>query len=100
MLILSFTTREELLTLSLNVEKVLGAIELPPFDVGTKAVAIAVAEATHRGAHSVIGGGDSASAVEKLDLLDRISHNPTGGGASLDFLESKKFNCIKILGEN
>ena len=77
----------------------MGVFELPPFDEGTKAVALAVAEATDNGASSVIGGGDSASAVEKLGLQDRISHISTGGGASLEFLEGKKFVCLEILDE-
>jgi len=77
----------------------MGVFELPPFDEGTKAVGVAVAEATDKGARTVIGGGDSASAVEKLNLQDRISHISTGGGASLELLEGKKFKCIEILDE-
>jgi 3-phosphoglycerate kinase len=77
----------------------MGVFEMPPFDEGTKAVALAVAEATDRGAQSIIGGGDSASAVEKLGLEGRISHISTGGGASLEFLEGKKFKCLEILDE-
>jgi len=77
----------------------MGVFEMPPFDEGTKAVALAVAEATDKGARSVIGGGDSASAVEKLGLQNRISHISTGGGASLEFLEGKKFVCLEILDE-
>ncbi len=77
----------------------MGVFEIPPFDEGTKAVALAVAEATDKGARSVIGGGDSASAVEKLGLQDRISHISTGGGASLELLEGKKFKAIEILDE-
>jgi len=77
----------------------MGVFELPPFDEGTKAVALAVAEETDKGAHSVIGGGDSASAVQKLRLEDKISHISTGGGASLEFLEGKKFKCLEILDE-
>jgi len=77
----------------------MGVFEQPPFDEGTKAVALAVAEATDKGARSIIGGGDSASAVEKLGLEDRISHISTGGGASLEFLEGKKFKCLEILDE-
>jgi phosphoglycerate kinase len=75
----------------------MGVFEVPPFDEGTKAVAEAVAEATGKGALTVIGGGDSASAVKKLGLENRISHISTGGGASLEFLEGKKFKCIEIL---
>ncbi len=77
----------------------MGVFELPPFDEGTKAVAEAVAEATDKGARTVIGGGDSASAVEKLGLQDKITHISTGGGASLELLEGKKFKCIEILDE-
>jgi phosphoglycerate kinase len=77
----------------------MGVFEVPPFDEGTKAVALAVAKATDKGARSVIGGGDSASAVEKLGLENRISHISTGGGASLELLEGKKFKCIEILDE-
>ena len=77
----------------------MGVFEMPPFDEGTKTVAQAVAEATDKGARSVIGGGDSASAVQVLGLEDRISHISTGGGASLEFLEGKKFKAIEILDE-
>jgi 3-phosphoglycerate kinase len=77
----------------------MGVFEMPPFDAGTKAVAQAVAAATDKGAKSIIGGGDSASAVTKLGLEDRISHISTGGGASLEFLEGKKFVCLEILDE-
>ncbi len=77
----------------------MGVFELLPFDEGTKAVALAVAEATSKGARSIIGGGDSASAVENLGLEERISHISTGGGAALEFLEGKKFKCLEILDE-
>lgn len=77
----------------------MGIFEIPPFDEGTKVVALAVAEATDKGATSIIGGGDSASAVEKLGVEDKISHISTGGGASLEFLEGKKFKCLEILDE-
>ena len=75
----------------------MGVFELPPFDEGTKAVALAVAEATSQGARSIIGGGDSASAVKNLGLEDKISHISTGGGASLELMEGKRFKCIDIL---
>lgn len=77
----------------------MGIFEYEPFDQGTKAVAQAVADATEKGARSVIGGGDSASAINKLGLQDKISHISTGGGASLELLEGKKFPCIEILDE-
>lgn len=77
----------------------MGVFELPPFDQGTKAVATAVVQATENGARSIIGGGDSASAIQKLGLEDKVSHISTGGGASLEFLEGKKFKCLEILDE-
>ncbi|UCE99724.1 MAG: phosphoglycerate kinase [Planctomycetota bacterium] len=77
----------------------MGVFEQPPFDEGTKAVALAAAEATSKGARSVIGGGDSASAITKLGLADKVSHISTGGGASLEFLEGKKFLSLAILDE-
>jgi 3-phosphoglycerate kinase len=77
----------------------MGVFEIAPFDQGTKIIALAVAEATDKGAISIIGGGDSASAVNMLGLEDRISHISTGGGASLEFLEGKKFKCLEILDE-
>ena len=77
----------------------MGIFEISPFDEGTNAVALAVAEATDKGATSIIGGGDSASAVQKLGVENKISHISTGGGASLEFLEGKKFKCLEILDE-
>ncbi len=77
----------------------MGVFEIPPFDQGTKAIAQAVAKATGRGAKSIVGGGDSASAIEQLGLQNKISHISTGGGASLEFLEGKKFKAIEILDE-
>jgi len=77
----------------------MGVFEIPPFDIGTKAVAEAVAKATDAGAISVIGGGDSASAIKKMKLTKRVSHVSTGGGASLEFMEGKKFKCLEILDE-
>ena len=77
----------------------MGVFEMEPFDDGTKAVAMAVAEATSKGARSVIGGGDSASAIINMGLEDKVSHISTGGGASLEFLEGKKFKCLEILDE-
>jgi 3-phosphoglycerate kinase len=77
----------------------MGVFEMQPFDAGTKAVATAVADATGKGARSIIGGGDSASAIKKMGLTEKVSHISTGGGASLEFLEGKTFVCLEILDE-
>jgi phosphoglycerate kinase len=77
----------------------MGVFEMPPFDAGTKAVADAVASATASGAITIIGGGDSAAAVEQLGYADKVSHVSTGGGASLEMLEGKAFKTVDILDE-
>jgi phosphoglycerate kinase len=76
-----------------------GAFEIEPFDTGTFALARSIAEATSRGAITVIGGGDSAAAVEQIGLSDRMTHVSTGGGASLKFLEGKPFDPIEVIDE-
>lgn len=75
----------------------MGVFETPPFDRGTMQVAQALADATKNGATTIIGGGDSAAAVEKAGLADKMTHISTGGGASLEFLEGKPFATINIL---
>ncbi|MBO4413643.1 MAG: phosphoglycerate kinase [Clostridia bacterium] len=72
----------------------MGVSEWEKFAVGTKGVATAVAES---GAISIIGGGDSAAAIEKLGFADRMTHISTGGGASLEFLEGKVLPGIACL---
>jgi 3-phosphoglycerate kinase len=67
----------------------MGVFELDPFAEGTYAVAQALTQATENGATTIIGGGDSAAAIEKANLADRVSHVSTGGGASLEMLEGK-----------
>jgi len=75
----------------------LGVFEFPKFANGTMAVAKAVADATSKGAFSLIGGGDSVSAINKSGLSDRVSFISTGGGAMLEYLEGKPLPGIKAI---
>lgn len=74
-----------------------GAFETKPFDHGTFSLAERIADATKRGAITIIGGGDSAAAVEQAGLAARMSHISTGGGASLEFLEGRKFAALDAI---
>ena len=75
----------------------MGVFEFPNFATGTNAVAKALAEATNNGAITIIGGGDSASAIKKAGLDKKVSHVSTGGGASLEFLEGKVLPGVEAL---
>ncbi|CAN5333584.1 phosphoglycerate kinase [soil metagenome] len=72
----------------------MGVFEKPPFDAGTRGVAAAVAVAD---GFSIVGGGDSIAALQKLDLADQINHVSTGGGASLEFLEGQTLPGLAAL---
>ncbi|QDS92312.1 Phosphoglycerate kinase [Roseimaritima multifibrata] len=74
----------------------MGVFEMSPFDEGTKIVAQAVADSD---SISIIGGGDSAAAVDQLGFADKVSHVSTGGGASLAMLEGQRFAAVDILDE-
>lgn len=77
-----------------------GVFERSPFDEGTRAVGTAVAEATDGGATSVIGGGETAAAVDHFGLASRVSHVSTGGGASLRMLEGRSFHSVDLLDQD
>ena len=67
------------------------------FSTGTKEVAKAVASVTKKGAFSLVGGGDSISALKKFDLSSEVSYVSTGGGAMLHFLETKKLPAVQAI---
>ncbi len=75
----------------------MGMFEEKPFDEGTLAIAKAVAEATEKGATSIVGGGDSVSAINQAGLADKISHISTGGGATLEFLAGDELPGVAAL---
>lgn len=74
-----------------------GVFEIAKFEHGTKTVAEAIANATHNGAFSLIGGGDSAAAIKKFGFTDKVSYVSTGGGALLEYIEGKELPGVKAI---
>ena len=77
----------------------MGVFEMDNFEKGTKAVAEAIVKATQNGAFSLIGGGDSAAAISKFNLISKVSYVSTGGGALLEYMEGKELPGVKAIND-
>lgn len=78
----------------------MGVFEMDKFQAGTKAIAEAIAEATEKGAYSLVGGGDSVSAVNQFGFNEKVSYVSTGGGAMLEYFEGKELPGIAAIKNN
>ncbi len=74
-----------------------GVFEMEKFEKGTKTIALAIAEATKKGAFSLIGGGDSVAAINKYGLANKVSYVSTGGGALLEYMEGVELPGIEAI---
>ncbi|KUK60203.1 MAG: Phosphoglycerate kinase [Bacteroidetes bacterium 38_7] len=77
----------------------MGVFEMSNFETGTVAVAQCIAEATTKGAYSLVGGGDSVAAINKYQLANQVSYVSTGGGAMLEYIEGKELPGVKFINE-
>lgn len=75
----------------------MGVFEMSSFENGTKQVALAITEATKKGAYSLIGGGDSVAAINKYNLADQVSYVSTGGGALLEYIEQGSLPGVRAI---
>ncbi|MFN3306741.1 MAG: phosphoglycerate kinase, partial [Candidatus Kapaibacteriota bacterium] len=99
---IGFQTRERFSRIILESRMVVwngpvGVFEIDKFSEGTRSISFTLVEATGRGVTTIVGGGDSASAISKLGLKDKVSHVSTGGGASLEFLSGKALPGVLAL---
>ena len=78
----------------------MGVFEMSSFQNGTETIAKVIAEATEKGAYSLIGGGDSVAAINKYNLKDKVSYVSTGGGAMLEYIEGKELPGVKAIRES
>ena len=78
----------------------MGVFEMKKFENGTKQIANAIVASTEKGAFSLIGGGDSAAAINQFHLADKVSYVSTGGGALLEYFEGKELPGVKMVLES